>query len=176
MLLTDAEKAGILATSKEIQGSFSEDLTRRRLDRSELPVSYEPQYGETADKTEEVWDELVLKGSLFFTPGERQLLKEFGEFVECDLLAHVAGDADVLSTDTIVARDAQYKIARLREAPLRGFIALALKLTKPTADTVTPVTVLVDAGWPDSLYPGDPIDGGVPASIYAADALDGGTP
>jgi hypothetical protein len=121
-----ADRSAILATSRQLIEAHAQTVTRRRLDTSQVPASYDPDYGEAADKTQETWENLELPAAIFDSPGERALLKSFGEFVECEVLVHVPGDADVLAGDTIGIRGVNYRITRYRKAPLGGFIALAL--------------------------------------------------
>ena len=134
-MLTDADKAWIKANTEELISGTGELIIRKRLLTTEPPASYDPDYGEVVDKTEEEYADLEFIGKVCWNVTEKLLFKVFGGETVADAIVHVPIADDVLAGDFLVIRDLVpwYEVVKLVEAPLQGFNAAAIRKTdRPT--------------------------------------------
>lgn len=126
-MITKNDKSLIKDTSKEIIQGSGEWVTRRRLKTDVTPQSYDSDFGETVKSNEDQFDIINFVGKVFFQVSEKQTMKLFGEFIASDALIHIPIGIDVIASDILFIRGAQYRILALKEAPLQGFNAARLE-------------------------------------------------
>ncbi|HUT90463.1 MAG TPA: hypothetical protein VMY37_13255 [Thermoguttaceae bacterium] len=170
-MLSEADKAGIRATSAEIINSTGESIVRRRYRRDPLPTGYDSDFRElAAGAPEPPHDDLALKAKIFWDVTAKRILAAYGPLEEATALVHLPAGSDVLETDLLIIRGGRFRILWIKEPPLRGFLAAPIALIPgfpmegafaPGVAPTTPEDAILDGGGPESGYPdGDPLDGG----------------
>lgn len=189
-MLTDADKAGIAATSAELINSTGETIIRRRYRRDPLPAGYDSDFRElAAGAPEPAHDDLALKAKIFWDVTNKKILAAYGPLDEATGLVHFPRDSDVVETDILMIRGGRFRIQWIKEPPLRGFLAAPIALMPgfpmegALASDLPTSTDLgdFDGGFPGADYetisvPGQPtedsgeLDGGYPGADYGADS------
>ncbi|MCX7731621.1 MAG: hypothetical protein N2248_00425 [candidate division WOR-3 bacterium] len=100
-------------------------LTRKRL-KTPAPPSFDQDYGEVLNRSEEDFDSIILVGKVFFNPEERLLFSEFGGLIEAAAVVHFPWNADVKIGDFLIIDSNWFIIRQFSTASLRGYLSCAI--------------------------------------------------
>lgn len=157
-MMTAEDLEWVRGNSAEIIGGTGAAITRKRLDTTMPPASYNEEYGEVTDKSEETYTELVLTAKVFWDPSEQFLAKEFGGEIEAAAVVHVKIDDDVAAGDFLVIEGTWYEVFKTVIAALHGHKACAVRKAGERGENTVPG--VIDGGAPDTEFYTGPYDGG----------------
>jgi len=126
--ISDRDREMMGATSVEIIGGTGEAMIRARLDTSLRPASFDEDFGEATDKSEEIYLELELTGKVLELT-EKLMMQDFGGSVDADCVVHVPIGDDVVAGDFLIFREQWYEVGPVRESELKTFRACAVRKT-----------------------------------------------
>ncbi len=117
--------------STEIILATGQPITRKRLKTQTPPPSYDFDYGEVLNRSEEEFDSIVYTGKVFFNPEEKLLFTDFGGLIEASAIVHFPADCDLRAGDFLIIDGNWFSIRECSIAPLRGYIACAVVRIPP---------------------------------------------
>jgi hypothetical protein len=119
-MITEKDKDWIKENSKEIIEGTGELIIRKRLKTDLPPGSYDSDFGEVVEESEELYDTIEFGGKIFWDITEQMLQEMFGEDKHAEAIVHIPDAVDVKADDILVIRGLEYEVDKLKEAPLRG--------------------------------------------------------
>ncbi len=133
-MLNESDKELIRQTFEEILQASFEEIKRRRVNRSQVPASFDDEFGEVENEVEVVYDEVTIQAKVFrstsvsaLTGGEEFIMDPAGGDVENTVVVYVPFNADVELGDELLIDESWYRVRKKIVPPLKGFKAFIVE-------------------------------------------------